>query len=223
MAFRSFPPAPSVPEDLRGRTFVALRGCHCGDLEQGRALVEQARTVLGPAEVDTFAVIPAAALASVSMDPIDPLPVLGHTELLTELTPAAIDAVLAVAGPGSGSPLVMFELRRLGGALVGPPDALSPMAHTSAMFSVNAIGITPAAEQEQAVRAHLAWVASELAPHVTGERYINFLDLDAATQDRVRSAYSPADFERLLAIKRAYDPADIFRFNRNVLDPHHER
>jgi hypothetical protein len=37
--------------------------------------------------------------------------------MLRELTPAALDAYLDVTGPGSGSPLMIAELRHLGGAL----------------------------------------------------------------------------------------------------------
>lgn len=217
VTFRTFPPAPAVPEPLRGRSFVALRGCHCGDLEAARELIDQARTALGAAEVDTFGPIPAAALASVSLDPVDPLPSLNHTELLADLTPPAIDAVVELAGPDAGSPLVMFELRQLGGALAGPPGALNPMAHTAARFSVNAIGVTFDPAQETAVRRHLTRVAGQLRPHVTGERYVNFLDLDGATPDRVGSAYSADDLARLRSIKAAYDPGNTFRFNRNLI------
>ncbi|GAA3625535.1 FAD-binding oxidoreductase [Microlunatus ginsengisoli] len=217
ITFRRFPPAPAVPQGLRGRSLVAMRGCHCGDLGQARALIDHARAALGPAEVDTFAVMPAAGLAAVSLDPVDPLPALSHSELLADLTPEAIEAVLGLTG--ADSPLVMFELRQLGGALIGPAEALSPLAHTSARFSLNAIGVTPGAPQEATVRAHLARVAAELGPHVTGESYLNFLDLDGATPDRIRAAYTAADLDRLQRVKAGHDPDNVFRFNRNVQPP----
>jgi FAD/FMN-containing dehydrogenase len=34
--------------------------------------------------------------------------------------------------------------------------------------------------------------------------------------DRVRAAYGPERFERLTAIKRRYDPDNVFRFNLNI-------
>jgi len=216
LTFRRFPPVPTVPEPLRGRSFVAVRGCWCGDLEAGRVLVDQARETLGPAELDTFAPMPAARLAAVSMDPVDPLPVRNRTELIRDLTPGTIDALVDLAGPDSRSPLVMLEARQLGGALVGPPDALSPMAHTTARFSLNAIGMTATPEQDSAVRAQLEKVARRLQPYATGETYLNFLDLDGATPDRIRAAYSAADWQRLLALKEHYDPTNVFRFNRNL-------
>ena len=66
------------------------------------------------------------------------------------------------------------------------------------------------------VRAHLAHLAAALRPHVTGETYLNFLDLDGAGPDRIRAAYSSGDWDRLVRTKTAYDPDNVFRFNRNI-------
>ena len=216
VTFRSFPPLPAVPEPLRGRSLVALRGCYCGDIADGRALIQQARAVLGPAAVDTFAVMPAAGLAAISMDPVDPLGAMSHSELLPTITPDVIDALVDLAGPESGSPLVMLEVRQLGGALPGPATALSPMAHTQAGFSVNAIGITPTPERAAAVEAHLARIEKRIGALATGDTYVNFLDLEGATEKRVRAAYSAADWRRLVGLKDRYDPSNLFRFNRNI-------
>ena len=73
VTFRTFPPLPTVPEPLRGSKLVALRGCFCGDPADGQALIDQARAALGGAKIDTFADMPAAALATISMDPPDRL------------------------------------------------------------------------------------------------------------------------------------------------------
>jgi len=213
---RRFPPAPTVPEPLRGRVLVALRGCWSGDRRAGAALVDQARTDLGPATVDTFTTMPAARLADISSDPVDPLPSRNHHELLTDLTSAAIDDLVGLAGAGTDWPLVMTEVRQLGGALVGRDDALSPMAHTRARFSLNAIGMTASLEQSAAVRSRLRALAERMAPHATGDTYLNFLDLNGATPERVRAAYSPADRLRLTTLKHDHDPADVFRFGRRL-------
>lgn len=194
---RRFPPAPTVPEPLRGQVWVALRGAYSGDLARGRRLIDQARSALGPAAVDTFAPLSTSRLAEVSADPIDPLPARGHHELLTDLTPGAIDDLVQLAGAEADWPLVMAEVRQLGGALVGPPGALSPMAHTAARFSLNAIGVTATPEQQTGVRSHLGALAERMARHSTGDTYLNFLDLEAATPPRIQAAYRPADRDRL--------------------------
>ena len=61
--------------------------------------------------------MPAAALAAISMDPPDRLGFMGHIELLRDLTPDTIDALIDLAGPDAQSPLAMLEVRQLGGAL----------------------------------------------------------------------------------------------------------
>ncbi len=216
--FRRFPHVPAVPDPVRGRSLIALRGCFCGDPAAGKALVDRARAALGPAVLDSFSAIPPSALASLSMDPIDPVPAMNHTELLADLTADTIAALVDLGGPEARSPLVMLEIRQLGGALNGDPDMLSPMAHTAARYSVNAIGITPDAPARNAVRAHLDAVAHRLAPFATGDTYLNWLDLDAADPDRIAAAYSAADRERLTRLKRRIDPRNTFRFNRNLPD-----
>jgi berberine-like enzyme len=56
-----------------------------------------------------------------------------------------------------------------------------------------------------------------MRPYETGVTYGNFLDLDGASADRVRAAYSPEDCERPVELKNRYDPNNLFRFNRNIL------
>jgi len=68
----------------------------------------------------------------------------------------------------------------------------------------------------QAVQAHLAYVAEELRPYETGATYTNFLELHGASAERVRAAYSPEDWERLVELKDRYDPGNLFRFNRII-------
>jgi FAD/FMN-containing dehydrogenase len=214
VTFRSFPPLPTVPEALRGRSVVALRAVHCGDPAEGRALVDAARTALGPALADTFTTLPSAQLDTIGLDPVIPLGARSRTELLRDLDAPTIAALLQVAGPDARSPLAMLEIRQLGGALAGPPGTLSPLAHTSARFSLNAIGLTTTPTPADAVRAHLGRVTEALRPFATGDTYVNFLDLDQATPERMRAAYSDTDRARLVALKTAYDPHDLFRFTR---------
>lgn len=214
VAFRSFPPLPTVPDPLRGRSMVSLRAVHCGDPAEGQRLLDQARAAVGPAVVDTFAVLPSAQLGTIGLDPVIPIGFRSRTELLRDLDGPTIDALLAVAGPDAGSPLAMLEVRLLGGALAGSTDALSPLARTAARFSLNAIGMTTPPAPADAVRAHLDRITAALRPFATGDTYVNFLDLDQATPERVRAAYSDADRARLVALKSAYDPDDLFRFTR---------
>ena len=55
-----------------------------------------------------------------------------------------------------------------------------------------------------------------MRPYETGATYVNFLGFDGATPERVRAAYAPEDWERLVELKDRYDPENLFRFNRNI-------
>ncbi len=66
------------------------------------------------------------------------------------------------------------------------------------------------------MRGYLGQVAATMRPNATGATYLNFLDLDGATPQRVRAAYSAEDWARLVALKARRDPDNLFRFNRNI-------
>ncbi len=216
VAFMNFPPFPEVPEPLRGRRFIAVRGCYCGEPpEEGEELLKPWRE-FGDPQVDTFGVMPYKQMDMISMDPPDPLGVYTHVEMLGDLTPEAIDALVGLAGVGSNSPLIILELRHLGGALARPPADLSPMGRRDSKFIMFGVGATPTPEVAQMVQANLARLAEEMRPYETGATYLNFLELDGASPERVRAAYSAEDWERLVELKDRYDPDYLFRFNRNI-------
>ncbi len=88
VAFRRFPPLPTVPEHFRGRIFATLRGCWCGpDLAEGARLVTAARTALGDPEIDAWQVLPVSGLDIISMDPVDPIAAHQHSELCRTCPP----------------------------------------------------------------------------------------------------------------------------------------
>ncbi|MDQ3795927.1 MAG: BBE domain-containing protein [Actinomycetota bacterium] len=217
VAFLNFPPVPGLPEPLRGGSFVAVRGCYCGErLEDGEELLRPARQELGEPIVDTFRIMPFAATDAIGMDPVDPIGAYGHVELLRALSSEAVETLVRTSGVGSGSPLTTLQIWRLGGALTRPPSDLSPMGHSDSPYLMNGIGATPTPELAQAVQAHLAYLAEAVRPYASGVTYVNFIDLDGATPERVKAAYSPEDWERLVGLKDRYDPENVFRFNRNI-------
>jgi FAD/FMN-containing dehydrogenase len=65
----------------------------------------------------------------------------------------------------------------------------------------------------QFARSHRL-VLSSLHPFSTGATYINFQTADE-DEERIRAAYG-ADFLRLVEIKKAYDPDNLFRVKRNI-------
>jgi hypothetical protein len=204
------PPIPDIPEPLRGRSFVGVEAFYLGAEAEGAALVAPMRA-LGP-EIDTVQTIPAAALQHVHMDPEHPVPGVGDGMLLDELPPAAIDALVAAAGPGSGSPLLSVEVRQLGGALAAPAAGGGAVSHLDADFVVFGVGVAMSPEQGAGVTAHLGVLREALAPWEADTAYLNYAERDIPGDN----LFGPYTHHRLRAVKSAYDPADLFRSSHPV-------
>jgi FAD/FMN-containing dehydrogenase len=217
VAFLNVPPLPALPELLRGKSVITVRGCYCGESPgDGEELVRPMREELGEPIMDTFGMMPYAAMDSISMDPVDPMGARQQSEMLSDLSPEAIEALVEVAGAGSGSPLIMLEIRQLGGALERTADRLSTMGKGGSKFIMNGVGPAFTPEMAEGVVAYLARVTEATRPFQTGDTYVNFMELGGASAERVKAAYAPEDLERLVALKDRYDPQNVFRFNRNI-------
>jgi hypothetical protein len=217
-AFMNIPPIPAVPEKLRGRSVVVIKGCYCGEKpEFGEQLFAPVRT-LGKPLMDTFGIMPVTSMDAISKDPVDPMGILQYGGLIDDLSSQAIDAFVKIAGAGSGSPFLAVEFRKLGGALAFKQGNLDLLGSSGAQFSFNTLGATLTPLIAEKVQAHLALFLEVARPYQTSEVFLNFMEVDPS-EERVRAAYSPEDWKRLVMLKSKYDPRNIFRFNRNI-PPH---
>lgn len=207
VALLRLPPLPGVPEPLAGRPTLAVRFVWTGDPAEGERVLAPLRAV-GTPVIDAVQTIPYAAIGMVHADPVDPMPSHEDADLLTGLPPAAVDALLAVAGPETDSPQVIVEVRQLGGAVARPPKVPGAVDHRDAAFSLLAIGVAvpPVAE---AVVTHGASIRAALAPWTTGHVLPNFTP--AAGPARMARSYTPETLARLTALADRYDPHALFR------------
>jgi FAD/FMN-containing dehydrogenase len=204
------PPIPAVPEHLRGNSFVVVEAAYLGEEREGADLIRPLRE-LGPA-MDTFAMMPPPGLGALHMDPPEPVP--GRTDgmLLADAPSVAIDAVVAVAGPDSGSPLLSVELRQLGGALARATGG-DPQPTVAGNCAVFAVGIAATPEMGEAVGAHVRLLKERLNPWRAEYDLYNFLDSPADGD-----AVLPSDsYSRLCQIKAQYDPGE------SIISPHPTR
>ncbi|MEV4166284.1 FAD-binding oxidoreductase [Nonomuraea dietziae] len=118
--------------------------------------------------------------------------------------------ILAQVGASEGSPFI--AVRSVGGAVARVPDDATAYAHRRAelMFVTTTAGPAPVVE---AAGPALEAIWARLAPHVNGA-YANFLA--SATEDDVAAIYPAQTYERLAAVKRQYDPGNLFARNHNV-------
>ena len=117
-----------------------------------------------------------------------------------------MDALLALVGPGSGSPQVIVELRLLGGAMAREPRHRSAFCHRDAAFALTLIGLK-VPEIAEMVVSHASAVVDAVAPWSTGGQLPNFApSYDPARPSRV---YSEDTLHWLAALADRYDPAGV--------------
>jgi FAD/FMN-containing dehydrogenase len=198
-----FPPLPEVPEPLRGRAFALVEAAYLGSAPAGVELIQPLRQ-LGP-ELDTFALIPAPALQQLNMDTPQPVPNRGDGAFLADFPSAAIDALVAVAGPAADTPLASIEIRHLGGALARPATGGGAQPSIDASYVMHAAGFTPTPELAAAVRGHAQAIKDALVPWHARYDYYNFVDTPAPAS----AVLPPASYQRLQKIKATYDPDQV--------------
>jgi hypothetical protein len=204
------PSLDEVPEPLRGKSFVVVRGCWSGELETGRALIDGWRARRAPA-FDMFGPIPFSESDTISNDPKDPMPVMVTTEWAAALRDEIIDIVVSAASPAPGrQPIVLFaEIRHAGGAVGELAHGAVNGEGRSAEFLIALGGLVMSTEGGIALEAALRHTRQRLAPHVTGATYLNFTE-GRERQERSASAFGTDHTARLGVLKAALDPADRF-------------
>ena len=210
VALLRLPPDPGLPEPLRGRFVVHLRFAHLG--EDGEALLAPMRAV-APAIMDLVAEMPFTAVDGIHMDPPGPLPMWERGTGLRELPAEAVDALLAAAGPDVEVPLVLVEVRLLGGAVARPAPVPNAVCGRDAAFTVLAIAPTAGPLMEVAPAITQA-IVDGLAPWATGSALLNFHG--SGNAERIARLWPETDRSRLLAAKRRFDPDNLFVFGSAI-------
>jgi FAD/FMN-containing dehydrogenase len=213
VAILRLPPAPQIPEPIRGRTVAHLRVCHVGDVAEGERLVAPMRKA-APALLDHLGTMPYTAVDSIYQDPDHPVPFCHRGTLLRELTGDTVDALLGVAGPDVRAPLIVCELRQMGGALRRGPAAGNAVGGRDAAYCLSAIGLL-APETAAAAQSAIDAVMAAAQPWSTGHTLVNLHGAVGDEADRAR-AWEPATYRRLAELVRRLDPAGLLRYGHTI-------
>jgi hypothetical protein len=203
------PPAPAIPEMLRGRRVVIVTVCHAGAADQAMSLLDPITSV-GTPLVNSLRPLSVADAGALFGPPVPPAPLRNGSRLLFDLPGAAVREFVAKTGPASGSPLQLAQIRHLGGAFAEPvqqPDCSGAIGHTDAQFLVELVAMAPSQEADAAARGFQDSVFAALGPWTTGTTLPSFAD---QSTDPASLVFSPATLQRLAEVKRRYDPSDVF-------------
>ncbi|MCE7002335.1 FAD-binding oxidoreductase [Kibdelosporangium philippinense] len=206
------PALPIIPEPLRDKFTVTLRFAYTGTVADGSQMIAPLRAV-APAILDTVADMPYTDVASIHNEPTEPVPYYERGVMLREFPAEAIDKLVKLVGPRSASPLWIAELRALGGAWDREPAVPNAVATRGLPYSLLGVAVGPVSE-EQYLKDSVADLLDGMAPWRGDRRLVNNLAPDEAPD--AADIYGPERYQRLAAVKRTYDPDNMFRLNHNV-------
>jgi FAD/FMN-containing dehydrogenase len=208
--YRSAPPLPAVPESIHGRPVVVVRGCWCGDITEGRALLDRWRREFPPL-VDRWDEMPFTECATISNDRTEPTAAVLAGEWLARCD-GAVGAQLAEAilGELRDDLLRFIEVRHLGAAVARADRAPTSFGHRHHPFFLSMAGLATGADPTPIVD-HQGKLLRALGDAATGDAYLNYLDQDAR-RHRTRDAFEPDDQHRLAALQRRLDPGVLLRY-----------
>jgi FAD/FMN-containing dehydrogenase len=217
--------APTLPDEVicnfgmmtspEGAKMVALLPAYFGSLEAGAVALAPLRGFGAPA-ADLMGPMPYRSLQTM-FDPAFPPGIRNYWKagLFHELTDGAIDALVETFA-AAPSPRNVVLIEQLGGAVGRRAAGDTAFAHRSAPYNVV---ITAGWEDPAEDGANIAWTRSMwsvLEPSSAGGVYVNYLNApDMEGSNRIRAAYGP-NYERLVELKRTYDPENHFRSNQNI-------
>ena len=209
---RQAPPLPFLPENVHGQEVVVLPIFYAGVVAEGQKLVERLRT-FGDVLGEHIGAQPYTQWQKA----FDPLLAPGarnywKSHNFTELSDGAFDAIIEYAGKLPSSQCEIFIGHIAGVANRVAPDATAYM-HRDAKFVLNVHGRwdSPAQDASGVEWARAFFNAS--APYASAGAYVNFMTEEEG--NRVAAAYG-SNYDRLVQIKRRYDPENVFHLNQNI-------
>ncbi|MGW3498647.1 FAD-binding protein [Streptomyces sp. NPDC001020] len=215
IGIQRLPDVPALPEPLRGAFVVHLRIGFLGSAADGAELVAPLRAA-APVLIDLVGEKPFTSIGEIHMDPVDPMPYFDRSVCLEEFTEKTAQTLVELTGPESGCTLANVEIRALGRAFDREPAVANAVPSRGLPYLVFALAVG-GPDQAETLRADLAKVVDGLAPWAAGRNMVNFLSPDEATDpEGVRAVYGAERFDLLAAVKKRYDPTNVFRFNHNV-------
>ena len=209
---RQAPPLPFLAPEWHGKPILALAMCWSGDIAEGERVAAPLRG-FGKPLADVVGRNPFADWQTA----LDPLLTPGFRNYwkshdFRELSDGLIEVLLAHAAK-IPDPNTEIAYAQLGGAISQVPQDATAYGHREAQFVMNVHGRWSDQDKDDACIGWTRDLFKAAAPFATGAVYVNFMTQDEG--ERVRAAYGP-NYERLVQLKRRYDPTNLFRMNQNI-------
>ena len=212
VVLRKAPPLPFLPESIHGKEVVVLPIFYCGAANEAEKSIAPLRA-LGDACGEHIGAQPYCEWQQA----FDPLLTAGarnywKSHNFTELTDGALNSIIEYAGRLPTPQCEIFVGFIAGAANRVAPEAMA-YAHRDARFVMNVHGRWDNVDEDQKCIAWARGFFAASAPFASAGAYVNFMTAEEG--GRVAAAYG-ANFDRLVATKKRYDPENFFHLNQNI-------
>jgi FAD/FMN-containing dehydrogenase len=207
------PPMPFLPPAAHGKLVVMAMLCYAGDAEAGQRALAPFRALAEPL-ADMLQPMPYAGM----FPPEEPEEVefhptaVSHTMFMDTVDRQMADTIMEQL-QASDAPVRVVQLRVLGGAMARVPVEATAFAHRHSRIMANVAAFYDGPADRERRQAWVDGVAAALQQGDEGA-YVNFLGDEGP--ERVHRAYPGSTWDRLVEVKRRYDPGNLFRRNHNI-------
>src|ERR671917_232140 len=213
----------AAPDDLNmhavlatlpdGTQVAAVPVCYTGPIAEGERLLDPLRAS-GPLLDDQVGPMPYVALQSI-IENFNPPGMRNYwkSDYWTQLSDDAID-LLVEEFPSVPAPHTHLVIEQMGGAVSQIGEDETAIGHRDAPYNLILIGIWAEPAEDERNISWLRRLAEGLRPVSSRRVYVNYQM--GGEENRVRAAYGPEKYERLVALENKYDPTNLFRLNQNI-------
>jgi FAD/FMN-containing dehydrogenase len=210
--FALAPPAPFIPPDKQGTPIVGILVCYTGDLSEGERVIAPLRQLATPI-ADLIAPMPYTEMfALTEIGEVRGLQHHGRSQFFETLSDEVVHTLVETT-QAVMSPETVVSLRVLGGAMSRVAPEATAFAHRDKQGMVLITHYGALSLDAANLAARTQQVFQDLSPYANGV-YAGFLANEG--EQRIREAYPPATYQRLVALKNQYDPNNLFHLNQNI-------
>ena len=214
LVYRYCPPAPFVKEEFHGKPIFAVGALYAGKADKGLEILKPIKQFGSP--IGDMIVPKPFVTHQAMLDAGQPKGACYYwkSEYLKEV-PQSLSEKFVEQTINTSSTASIIAAFQLGGAITDIGEDATAYSFRDAEHVIN---INTQWQNNSESEKHIAWARKTqqlTAPYSMGSGYINFASADE-TQERVAATYGLRKYEKLVALKRKYDPDNFFRLNQNI-------
>lgn len=206
------PPMPFLPADIHGKLIVFAMLVYAGDIQSGECALAKFRSIAMPL-ADMLKPMTYPEIYPPEEGGGDYHPVAASRTMFVDRIDRAVAETILNHLESSTAMMKVAQLRVLGGAMARVPVDATAFAHRQSKIMVNLAALYNQPEEKE---QHEIWVANfeDAIRQSDHGVYVNFLGDEG--EEKIRSAYPGGTWDKLIAVKKRYDPTNLFRLNQNI-------